>query len=69
MSPSPHATLTRAGWRYDPAQDRYQAPDSDPATGIWYNLAAALAAHRRAQPATPDPAAPKLRDARRSDPR
>lgn len=53
-----HTQLTAAGWRYDAAQDRYQAPGADPQAGTWHNRDAAWLREqqRRAAAAETQPA-------------
>ncbi len=67
MSPqqeSRHTALVNAGWHYDAAQDRYQAPGDTSPSGRWYNLAAAWLAHQAMQAAPPPAEPPGPGDAR-----
>lgn len=69
-----HTTLIAAGWTYDAAQDRYQAPGADPVRGTWHNQEAAWLheQQRRAPKAEADPRQTSTDDPRRAheaDPR
>lgn len=76
MSDSRHDQLIAAGWRYDPATDRYAAPNSPTdGTARQYNLAAAWASEQarqadaKQQPAPADtPPARRQADPRKQEP-
>jgi len=65
-----HEQLLAAGWQYDPAQDRYRAPNTpDDGTATLYNLEAAWQHYTASQIDSANTPLPPPKDARKVDPR